>query len=158
MSRVLQVVCFLLALIATSAFSPVVTPASTRVWGRQSSPVVLNAVIEKESPLKTTGPAVLEPDTDTGSKGSNTEKREQNSNKAWEVRIYNDGMNTREHVARSLVQITGLSESTAYQTMMKAHQNGMAVVGTWIFEIAEMYHDALRKQGIVCDLVQVGDE
>jgi hypothetical protein len=39
----------------------------------------------------------------------------------WEVRLYNDGLNTREHVSRSLVQVTGLSEYQAYQTMMQAH-------------------------------------
>jgi ATP-dependent Clp protease adapter protein ClpS len=77
---------------------------------------------------------------------------------AWEVRIYNDGLNTREHVARSLVQVTGLSELQAYQTMMHAHYNGIAVVGRWVYEIAEMFHDALKKKGIVCDLVPVGDE
>jgi ATP-dependent Clp protease adaptor protein ClpS len=115
-------------------------------------------LLEKEAPLKTRGPAVLEPETETGSplKGTDrTRRRERSGNEAWEVRIYNDGLNTREHVARSLVQITGLSEICAYNTMMQAHQNGMAVVGTWVYEIAEMYHDALRKQGILCDLVPV---
>jgi ATP-dependent Clp protease adaptor protein ClpS len=77
---------------------------------------------------------------------------------AWEVRIYNDGLNTREHVARSLVQVTGMSEMVAYQTMMQAHQHGIAVVGRWVYEVAEMYHDALRKNGIVCDLVPVDEE
>jgi ATP-dependent Clp protease adaptor protein ClpS len=119
---------------------------------------VSGGLLEKEAPLKTRGPAVLEPETETGSplKGTDrTRKRERSGNEVWEVRIYNDGLNTREHVARSLVQITGLSEICAYNTMMQAHQNGMAVVGTWVYEIAEMYHDALRKQGILCDLVPV---
>jgi ATP-dependent Clp protease adapter protein ClpS len=74
---------------------------------------------------------------------------------AWEVRIYNDGLNTREHVARSLVQITGMAEMMAYQTMMTAHQNGMAVVGRYMYEIAEAYHEGLQKDGIICDLVPV---
>jgi len=77
---------------------------------------------------------------------------------AWEVRIYNDGLNTREHVARSLVQVTGLSELQAYQTMMQAHQNGIAAVGRWVYEVAEMYHDALKKKGIVCDIIPVDEE
>jgi ATP-dependent Clp protease adapter protein ClpS len=75
----------------------------------------------------------------------------------WEVRLYNDGLNTREHVSRSLVQVTGLSEYQAYQTMMRAHQNGMAVVGRYLYEIAEMFHDALKREGIICDIVPVGD-
>lgn len=85
-------------------------------------------------------------------------ERKDAGGKAWEVRIYNDGMNTREHVARSLVQITGMSEAEAYNTMMQAHQNGIAVVGVWVYEVAEMYYEALQKQGIVCDLVPVDDD
>ena len=77
---------------------------------------------------------------------------------AWEVRIYNDGLNTREHVARCLVQVTGLSEVAAYQTMMQAHQNGIAVVGRWYYEQAEMYFEALKKNGIVCDLIPVDED
>jgi ATP-dependent Clp protease adapter protein ClpS len=41
--------------------------------------------------------------------------------------------------------VTGLSEYQAYQTMMRAHQNGMAVVGRYFYEIAEMFHDALKR-------------
>jgi len=76
----------------------------------------------------------------------------------WEVRIYNDGLNTREHVARSLVRVTGMSELDAYRTMMRAHQDGIAVVGRYAFEIAESYHEALRHQGIVCDIVPVEED
>jgi hypothetical protein len=45
----------------------------------------------------------------------------------------------------------------AYQTMMRAHQNGMAVVGRYFYEIAEMFHDALKCEGIICDIVPVGN-
>jgi hypothetical protein len=31
-------------------------------------------------------------------------------------------------------------------------------VGRWVYEVAEMFHDALKKKGIVCDLVPVGEE
>jgi ATP-dependent Clp protease adapter protein ClpS len=77
---------------------------------------------------------------------------------AWEVRIYNDGLNTREHVARCLVQVTGLSELQAYTTMMLAHHQGMASVGQYVYEIAEMYHDALRSKGIVCDIIPIDEQ
>jgi len=76
----------------------------------------------------------------------------------WEVRIYNDSDNTREHVARILVQVTGLTEIAAYQTMMQAHQNGLAVVGQYAYEVAEMYLSALRNRGIVCDTVPVVED
>lgn len=82
----------------------------------------------------------------------------QGNGDSWEVRIYNDGMNTREHVARSLVQITGLTEMMAYRTMMQAHQNGIAIVGQFCLEIAELYNEGLRKQGIVSDIVPVDED
>ena len=81
------------------------------------------------------------------------QRHDQRTNETWEVRLYNDGLNTREHVSRSLVQVTGLSEYQAYHTMMQAHQNGMAVVGQYYYEIAEMFHDALKCEGIICDIV-----
>lgn len=107
-----------------------------------------------------TGPAVLDrPEISRKERVEDPVKeRKDLGSEAWEVRIYNDGLNTREHVARALVQVTGMSEMGAYQTMMQAHQNGIAVVGRWVYEVAEMYHDALKKNGIVCDLVPVEEE
>ena len=111
-------------------------------------------------PAAPAGPAILDrPEVEQKEKVDEpTKQRKRQGGEAWEVRIYNDGVNTREHVARSLVQVTGMSEISAYQTMMQAHQHGLAVVGRWCFEVAEMYHDALRKNGIVCDIVPVDEE
>lgn len=118
-----------------------------------------SATVERESIVKRTGggPAVLDRPS---SEGIRTPEREgnQEGGEAWEVRIYNDGNNTREHVARSLVQIIGMAEMTAYQTMMMAHQNGIASVGMFCFEIAEMYNEGLHKQGIVSDIIPVDEE
>lgn len=116
------------------------------------------ATIEREKTVKrTSGPAVLDrPSSDkvrTPAKDHNQEGGE-----TWEVRIYNDGNNTREHVARSLVQITGMAEMMAYQTMMMAHQNGIASVGLFCFEIAETYNEGLRHEGIVSDIIPVDEE
>eukprot|EP00586_Coscinodiscus_wailesii_P006644 CAMPEP_0172479954 /NCGR_PEP_ID=MMETSP1066-20121228/4771_1 /TAXON_ID=671091 /ORGANISM="Coscinodiscus wailesii, Strain CCMP2513" /LENGTH=121 /DNA_ID=CAMNT_0013240823 /DNA_START=296 /DNA_END=661 /DNA_ORIENTATION=- len=106
------------------------------------------------------GPAVLErpavADKKKSSEPVKTKKRV--GSEGWEVRIYNDGLNTREHVARCLVQVTGLTEIAAYQTMMQAHKHGMAVVGRWVYERAEMYRDALKKNGILCDMVPVDED
>ena len=88
---------------------------------------------------------------------TNAERKGQRS-ETWEVRIYNDGLNTREHVARALVTVTGIPEVHAYRTMMHAHTNGMAPVGRWVYEVAELYHDALREKGIICDIVPVDEE
>lgn len=121
------------------------------------------AIIEREtSVIKPTGPAVLDRSTTTTERKNRVDSpfrdRQNEGDKSWEVRIYNDGMNTREHVARSLVQITGISELAAYQTMMQAHQNGMACVGRFCFEVAEVYHEGLKVQGIVSDIVPVDEE
>ena len=155
----LLVVSLLLAVVSSAAFMPVASPrvtgvnsrspqvaasaaSTTRIWG---GPAILERPLVVEKPAQT---VTDEP----------TRDRKQQGSEAWEVRIYNDGLNTREHVARSLVQVTGLTEMTAYQTMMQAHQNGIAVVGRWAFEIAEMFHDELKRNGIVCDIVPVDEE
>lgn len=105
------------------------------------------------------GPAVLDrPVVEKEKTKSASKENNRTGSGAWEVRIYNDGMNTREFVARCLVQVAGLSEFSAYETMMQAHQNGIAVVGRYVFELAEMYHDALKKNGIICDVVPVDEE
>ena len=120
---------------------------------------MMPATIEKEA-IRTGGPAVLDrPQTEeTRRRGDTNKEQQRTGSEAWEVRIYNDVLNTREHVARSLVQVTGMSEVAAYQTMMQAHRNGIAAVGRWCFELAEMYHEQLRQNGIVCDIVPVDEE
>jgi len=119
------------------------------------------ATIEREKTVRTTGPAVLDRPAEKkiiDRSSSVVKEREHVGGEEWEVRIYNDGLNTREHVARSLVQITGITEMTAYQTMMTAHQNGIACVGVFCFEIAETYNEGLHTQGIVSDIVPVDEE
>lgn len=118
---------------------------------------MMPATIEREKVGR--GPAILDrPAVERKEDTLPVKERKGMGSEAWEVRIYNDGLNTREHVARSLVQVTGLSELQAYQTMMQAHHNGIAVVGRWVYEVAEMFHDALKKKGIVCDIIPVDEE
>ena len=116
---------------------------------------MMPATLERTSTPTLTPPSVEKVQK---SKSSPSKERKSTGPEAWEVRIYNDGKNTREFVARCLVQIVGHSELTAYQTMMQAHQNGIAVVGIYRYEIAEMYYGELTKNGIVCDLVPVDEE
>jgi len=45
----------------------------------------------------------------------------------------------REYVAKILKgSVPGLTDADAYVIMQKAHQAGMAVVGVWVFEVAEV--------------------
>ena len=115
------------------------------------------ATIEREKTVKRTDGTPAVQDRPSSARVPKKE-RNQVGGETWEVRIYNDGMNTREHVARSLVQITGMAEMAAFQTMMMAHQNGIASVGMFCFEIAEMYNEGLRKEGIVSDIIPVDEE
>jgi ATP-dependent Clp protease adapter protein ClpS len=152
---------------AVVAFHPQVASITsfqrtTTSRGMHTSTSALNmagpATVEREKTVKrTSGPAVLDSPSQERIRTPSKE-RNQEGGAAWEVRIYNDGMNTREHVARALVQITGMAEMTAYQTMMTAHQNGIASVGMFCFEIAEMYNEGLRKEGIVSDIVPVDED
>jgi ATP-dependent Clp protease adaptor protein ClpS len=164
MIQLLQFSLIALAFLAgANAFAPLHPTGRAAAWGvssirsqRSASSVTIE---QRESSVKIGGgPAVLDRPQETVKRIDQQPERTGAGREAWEVRIYNDGMNTREHVARSLVQVTGMSEMVAYQTMMQAHQNGIAVVGRWVYEVAEMYHEALKKNGIVCDLVPVDEE
>jgi ATP-dependent Clp protease adaptor protein ClpS len=120
---------------------------------RASSSIILAAaarpaVLERPSGITTIEKTIALQDT----KAAPINDKRRVGNESWEVRIYNDRTNTREHVARCLVRVIGLSETSAYNTMMQAHQHGIAVVGTWVFERAEMYYEALKQSGIICDL------
>jgi ATP-dependent Clp protease adapter protein ClpS len=144
---------------------PATTTHHDRCGGRrQPVRVVLSLLASADGPAILDRPTIVTTTTTTVIEKKREQLNERyvedsrrRDHETWEVRLYNDGLNTREHVSRSLVQVTGLSEYQAYQTMMRAHQNGMAVVGRYLYEIAEMFHDALKREGIICDIVPVGD-
>ena len=70
--------------------------------------------------MATSGPAVLDrPTVEKKQEKAPVKDKRSMGNESWEVRIYNDGTNTREHVARCLVRVTGLTEIAAYGTMIK---------------------------------------
>lgn len=113
-------------------------------------------------PYLAAGPAVLEPPAVKEKvKEKNVEDTKQSSNTkrgGWAVRLFNDPMNKREFVAMCLSKVCGLSDGQAYQVMMQAHKNGVAVVGRYDFERAELYRDSLVGQGLVCDMIPVEDD
>ena len=110
------------------------------------------------------GPAVLEPPTketkvvENIEQDDKTEQKQRHGSDGWEVRLWNDPYNKREFVARCLATVCGKSDTESFQIMMHAHQNGMGVIGRYQFEIAEMYHNSLREQGLMIDMVPVDDE
>ena len=48
-------------------------------------------------------------------------------------------MNKREFVARCLMEVCGLDDGAAFNVMMRAHQNGVSVIGNYHHEMAELY-------------------
>eukprot|EP00611_Tribonema_gayanum_P023240 TRINITY_DN484_c0_g1_i1.p2 TRINITY_DN484_c0_g1~~TRINITY_DN484_c0_g1_i1.p2 ORF type:complete len:259 (-),score=75.35 TRINITY_DN484_c0_g1_i1:731-1507(-) len=73
----------------------------------------------------------------------------------FKVMLFNDSGNTREYVARALVQVTGVTESNAYEIMISAHTNGMSLVGIWHSELAELYSDQLKSRGLISEIFPV---
>ena len=40
----------------------------------------------------------------------------------------------------------------------QAHKHGMAVVGVWVFELAEAYCNALKTNGLIASVEEVDDD
>lgn len=68
------------------------------------------------------------------------------------------GAHRREYVARILVaSVPEFTQADAYRVMQQAHQNGMAVVGVWVFEVAEAYCDKLKQGGLIATVTEEDD-
>ncbi|KAL3773863.1 hypothetical protein ACHAW5_008723 [Stephanodiscus triporus] len=83
---------------------------------------------------------------------------ESDRDRGWLVRLYNDPMNKREFVARCLTEICGLGDGAAYGVMMRAHQTGIAVIGNYHRELAELYKAKLSGEGLLIDMVPADDD
>jgi ATP-dependent Clp protease adapter protein ClpS len=109
------------------------------------------------------GPAVAEPSVEvveevTTKKDAKEQSASYTKKGGWAVRLFNDPMNKREFVSMCLSKICGLSDGQSYQVMMAAHQNGVAVIGRYDYERAELYRDSLVEQGLVCDMIPVEED
>ncbi|KAF6002980.1 hypothetical protein F1559_001937 [Cyanidiococcus yangmingshanensis] len=105
---------------------------------------------EPSSPSPGGGAAVLERavvrEKTTATKGVDPGKK-------YKLLLFNDQVNTRERVVNVLLKcIPGLSKTDAHSIMQKAHTAGKALVGIWVFELAEAYCDLLRSEGLVSDI------
>lgn len=104
-------------------------------------------------------PAVVEEAVEEATKKAAKEQSASYTKKGgWAVRLFNDPMNKREFVSMCLAKICGISDGQAYQVMMAAHQNGLAVIGRYDFERAELYRDSLVEHGLVCDMIPVEED
>uniref|UniRef100_A0A7S1BGE2 Adaptor protein ClpS core domain-containing protein n=1 Tax=Corethron hystrix TaxID=216773 RepID=A0A7S1BGE2_9STRA len=127
--------------------------SSSRIFGLQSKHTSLSMVT-----ISAPGGATVLEKPDILKSPEKSGQDEMANSKGWELRIYNDHMNTREHVARCLVQVTGLNEGAAYQVMMQAHKFGVGAVGVFPYEKAETYYEQLVSNGIMSDMVPLDDD
>lgn len=107
------------------------------------------------------GPVVIEKPKTEKKQNISKDKQKKSKNtksKGWAVRLYNDPMNKREFVARCLTEVCALNDGAAYQVMMQAHQLGVAVIGQYHLEMAELYRDQLLERGLVIDMIPVDDD
>lgn len=86
------------------------------------------------------------------------DQSEDEKDRGWLVRLYNDPMNKREFVAMCLNDVCGLDDGMSFSIMMKAHQTGIAVIGNYHREMAEMYKMRLSEEGLLIDMVPADDE
>jgi ATP-dependent Clp protease adaptor protein ClpS len=110
-------------------------------------------------PLSAAGPSVVEPPVkDVEKVKENVEDKEASFKKGgWAVRLFNDPMNKREFVAMCLSKIAGLTDGQAYQVMMQAHKQGVAIVGRYDLERAELYRNSFSENGLSSDMIPVED-
>lgn len=71
----------------------------------------------------------------------------------YRVVLINDDHNTFDHVCKCLKKhIPGMSESRAWSLTLKVHNEGSAIVWTGPKEVAEMYYEALKGEGLTANL------
>ncbi|CAN0220073.1 unnamed protein product [Ectocarpus sp. 12 AP-2014] len=147
MFRPLQVLILALVACASTAF---VVPAWTAVRpaaasGRPLSALNMAAGVAMPE-VKTAGPSIGVLDKKEVSFETSIRPEDK-----YKVLLFNDNGNTREYVSRSLVQVVGLSEATAFHIMQQANDNGMAQVGIWHQEMADAYSTSLKERGLIAE-------
>lgn len=71
----------------------------------------------------------------------------------YRVILINDDFNTFDHVARCLQKhIPGMTEDKAWKIAVKVHTEGRAVVWSGPKEVAEMYYELLKSEGLTMSL------
>ena len=141
----------LLALFAVFAGGAALTiaPVPARSAAPRSATIV-GQVIDAPVKIPDKVPAFLSSTPDQQKKNDKAKK--------YKLLLFNDNVNKREYVAKVLTTtIPDFSQADAYVVMQKAHQSGMAVVGVWVFELAEAYCDGLKARALICSVTEEDD-
>lgn len=68
----------------------------------------------------------------------------------YKVLLHNDDFNSMEYVVHVLLTtVPGLTQPQAFNIMMEAHTNGIALVITCALEHAEFYSETLKTHGLI---------
>jgi ATP-dependent Clp protease adaptor protein ClpS len=71
----------------------------------------------------------------------------------YKVILYNDDVNSMDHVVRSLTRsVPGLGTTKAFQIMLEAHNTGRAVVIVCPLELAELVRSRLESCGLTATI------
>jgi len=71
----------------------------------------------------------------------------------YRVVLINDDHNTFDHVAKCLQKhIPGMTEDKAWKIAVKVHNEGSCVVWSGPKEVAEMYYEQLKAEGLTLRL------
>merc|ERR1712161_87510 len=163
--------CSTLALVVATAAMTSSTSAFTQhnyrgsaIILRQSSTLLSASIgmdksrgsVTFDRPLNLIDNSSMEKHLSANSNHSCQEEKKNMDDDEWELRLYDDKTKTWEEVADALVLVTGSSDPDAFKTMISANKNGFTKVGnTLCYEIAEMFNEELKKQGILSEIVQI---
>lgn len=64
--------------------------------------------------------------------------------KKYKVLLFNDEIHGQLEVIGILQKVFKFDFEKAYETMMNAHNNNVAICGTYVLEVAELKRDQLR--------------
>eukprot|EP00569_Conticribra_weissflogii_P007620 CAMPEP_0171330326 /NCGR_PEP_ID=MMETSP0878-20121228/1934_1 /TAXON_ID=67004 /ORGANISM="Thalassiosira weissflogii, Strain CCMP1336" /LENGTH=161 /DNA_ID=CAMNT_0011830599 /DNA_START=177 /DNA_END=662 /DNA_ORIENTATION=+ len=161
MVQSIKIIC-VAAAVMINAVSAFTAPRPSSMWvpvqPRRLAPSPLPATSSSMSTVS--GPATIDsPSIEAPQKRRRYDADEEHKMEEDKsiLRIFNDSINTREYVSRCLVQVVGLSEDRAYETMMHAHEFGLAAVGKYATPTAQMLAERLCVSGVRADFVQTDE-
>jgi ATP-dependent Clp protease adaptor protein ClpS len=74
----------------------------------------------------------------------------------YEVLLFNDDVNSMDHVVESLMNVFAHTPHLAVKITMEAHRNGRAIAEVEERELAQLHKDQLQSLGLTATIEKVG--
>jgi ATP-dependent Clp protease adapter protein ClpS len=157
---------FSLAYVFVLALAPVQLAAFTPQVARSSQRITSKSAASMSFPLELTASALdVTTLVDNELSLCKTHKRHKfsesdydDTSERWELKLFNDSINTRSYICRCLVDVAEQSEEQSYLTMKRAHEQGESTIQEYCCqEHAEHYKEALEERGLNCGIFVIGD-